>query len=697
MALTFGDFLSIFTTNDASGGRAIKATFDTGVDDAANYLTKSDPAGGRAIKVVNVGAPLGPQFWTEAYNSGTQATSSWTATGAATNINAAIVPKGTGALLAAIPDGTATGGNARGIYAVDFQMVRSAATQVASANYTTILGGRNNTNRSSDSVLVAGNNNIIWNHRFNGHGVIVGGQNNRIGNADSSTDGWNFIGGGINNSALALDSCVIVGGNGNTVGGFRSSVVGGASNNLGNNTQSCFIGGGESNAINSSVTSEQKGMVIVGGFSNTNTSQYGFIGAGQTNSNTSNQWSSIVGGLSNSITNSYAFIGGGQSNTASGQHAVVCGGWINTASNSRTFIGSGESNTNMGAWGVIGGGQSNFIGTNSHVAICGGQSNSAGAVSFVGGGLSNAINSSHGIIGGGQANTISAQWGTIAGGQQNSAGGQWATVGGGYLNTSASTGDFVGGGRENSSSGTNNSFYKFIGGGQNNLITGEQTNHCVITGGSANTINTGRQSVIAGGISNFVDGSFGDFFTMSILGGENNRTRASYSSIIGGASAATSLYGQVAHASGAFSARADAQAHELIWRRAVTGTLSAELFLDGASVRAILPGTNSIWHGTIDAVAVCTVTGDGSTTVGHVEATSYKVTIKRIGTSTSLVGTVQEIGTTNADASMATGVFSIDNDDTNEALRIRFTPPATAGSTTVIRAVATFRGTQIQY
>jgi hypothetical protein len=43
------------------------------------------------------------------------------------------------------------------------------------------------------------------------------------------------------------------------------------------------------------------------------------------------------------------------------------------------------------------------------------------------------------------------------------------------------------------------------------------------------------------------------------------------------------------------------------------------------------------------------------------------------------------------------GTFTIDANDTNESLRIQFTPPATAGSTTVHRVVATFRGLQIQY
>jgi hypothetical protein len=167
--------------------------------------------------------------------------------------------------------------------------------------------------------------------------------------------------------------------------------------------------------------------------------------------------------------------------------------------------------------------------------------------------------------------------------------------------------------------------------------------------------------------------------------------------VIGGLSANSNLYGQSSHASGQFSAQGDAQAHELIWRRAITGTATTELFLDGASIVAVLPATNTVWHGIIDVVAICTVAGAGTTVVGHVEATSYKVTIKRIGTTTSLVGGVQEIGITNADASMSTSVFTIDNNDTNESLRIQFTPPSTAAADTVIRAVATFRGTQIKY
>ena len=49
------------------------------------------------------------------------------------------------------------------------------------------------------------------------------------------------------------------------------------------------------------------------------------------------------------------------------------------------------------------------------------------------------------------------------------------------------------------------------------------------------------------------------------------------------------------------------------------------------------------------------------------------------------------------DTNMETCIVDIDADDTNEALRIQFTPPTTAGSTTVIRVVATVYLTEVGY
>jgi hypothetical protein len=426
--------------------------------------------------------------WTTAFSSAVQATSSWSATNAAANVNAAIRPKGTGAILASVPDGTITGGNARGTNAVDLQLSRNNANQVASGNFS----------------------------------VIVGGVNSRV------------------------------------------------------------------------------------------TANNSFIGAGE----------------ANSISASFATIGGGRSNTISQSDATICGGQTNTASGQHSFVGSGNLNTASGQYS----------------AVTGGQSNTASGAGFVGGGRLNSAADKSGVASG-ESNSIGALL------------------------------SFIGAGLSNSISGGNN--YSFIGAGRGNQVAAQY-------------------SVIGGGDSNYNGGSIG-----VVGGGLDNRNEATYSTIVGGYQGRTNLYGQVSHSSGSYDAntRGQAQAHELIWRRAITGAPvgGTELFLDGASVAAILPATNSVWHGIIDVSAICTATGNGTTVTGDVEATSYKVTIKRIGTNTVLVGTVQEIGTTNADASMSTGIFTIDANNTNESLRIVFTSPTTAGTTTAFRALAVFRGTQIQY
>jgi len=63
-----------------------------------------------------------------------------TVVGTASDIPIVLQPKGTGALQAQVADSTATGGNARGSNAVDWQTSRSAAANVASAIYSNILG-----------------------------------------------------------------------------------------------------------------------------------------------------------------------------------------------------------------------------------------------------------------------------------------------------------------------------------------------------------------------------------------------------------------------------------------------------------------------------------------------------------------------------------------------------------------------------
>ena len=110
---------------------------------------------------------------------------------AATNVDAAIVPRGTGALLADIPDNTAAGGNKRGANAVDWQTVRGAASQVASGAAAFIGGGQNNTASGLNATIGGGLNNTA----SNGRSTVGGGENNAASGYQST------VGGGQNNTA----------------------------------------------------------------------------------------------------------------------------------------------------------------------------------------------------------------------------------------------------------------------------------------------------------------------------------------------------------------------------------------------------------------------------------------------------------------------------------------------------------------
>lgn len=517
--------------------------------------------------------------WTTAFNAAVQATSSWSATNAAATVNAAIVPKGGGAIIAAVPDGTATGGNARGGNAVDFLIFRNNANQVASG-FASFLGSG------------------AFNRVTGSQGGVVVGQSNLVSSQ------YGFIGAGFTNN----------------------------------------VSGGDGNAIV----------------------------AGQNNITSTNGNIGIVSGTSNTATGGSSFIGGGQSNTASNTNAAIGGGQTNTASGTWGFVGGGRNNSNGGTQAVISGGRANSIGSGAPFF---------GEYNVIGGGWNNnASSASSCTIGGGQNNQTNQNGATVAGGNTNicTTGAGGGFIGGGNNNTASATNAVIAGGLQGTASGQ----YAFLGGGAYGIASGGFSVVC----GGGNSLSLPLRNTASG------DASF-------IGGGQGNTASALFTSVMGGFQATASLYGQQAYSAGRFSANGDAQAHELIWRAAITGAPvgGTELFLDGASIAAILPATNGVWHGIMDVSAVCTATGNGTTVTGDVEATSYKVTIKRIGTNTVLVGTVQEIGTTNADASMSTATFTIDANNTNESLRIVFTSPTTAGTTTTFRALAVFRGSQIQY
>jgi hypothetical protein len=102
---------------------------------------------------------------------------------AATNSALVLTPKGTGAfILGPKPDGTATGGNARGARAVDLQTSRSANTRVASGADSAILNGTGNTASGSWSISSGRDQSATANYSaaLGGKDNIVSGENSIV-------------------------------------------------------------------------------------------------------------------------------------------------------------------------------------------------------------------------------------------------------------------------------------------------------------------------------------------------------------------------------------------------------------------------------------------------------------------------------------------------------------------------------------
>jgi hypothetical protein len=174
---------------------------------------------------------------------------------ASSDTNSALVltPKGTGAfVLGPAPNaGASTGGNSRGNYAVDLQIQRNAATQVASGPNSGILSGQNNSNPGELSVIAGGQNNST-----SGIGIYAC-----------------FIGAGINNSFTSIaEYSVIAGGRSNSTTQQYVSIGGGFSNSC---TQvRGTIAGGQSNVVSGD------SATVGGGNGNTASSDYSFIAGG---------------------------------------------------------------------------------------------------------------------------------------------------------------------------------------------------------------------------------------------------------------------------------------------------------------------------------------------------------------------------------------------------------------------------------
>lgn len=132
---------------------------------------------------------------------------------------------------------TPSGGNARGTSAIDLQVVRSGATEVASGAESTIAGGQNNTASGANSV-------------------VSGGTTNTASAANST------VGGGTTNTASAA-SATVAGGNGNTSSGQGSFTAG--ESNVASGTDSESTGSNNTASANYSSAKGLQSLAVLHG------------------------------------------------------------------------------------------------------------------------------------------------------------------------------------------------------------------------------------------------------------------------------------------------------------------------------------------------------------------------------------------------------------------------------------------------
>lgn len=239
--------------------------------------------------------------------------------------------------------------------------------------------------------------------------------------------------------------------------------------------------------------------------------------------------------------------------------------------------------------------------------------------------------------------------------------------------------------------------------------------YAVAIGGVLGTRAQGSGSVVIGGVSNTASGGYS-----AIIGGGSNQTIGGQSGVFAGAgytiSAAESvgiggnegvgyLRGQVVTSSKQIAHKGDNQTSHIRLLRQITGFSNRTLSLNGVdTTSAFLPvltpptgNTSRVWNARLQCVAVTNVQGTGGPAAGSVFSETMDITIKRIGTVTSIVNGTPMHSVSVSDVGMSGADFLVDADDTNESLQVRFQPPTIAAADTQIRAVCTVYLTEIGY
>jgi hypothetical protein len=175
-----------------------------------------------------------------------------------------------------------------------------------------------------------------------------------------------------------------------------------------------------------------------------------------------------------------------------------------------------------------------------------------------------------------------------------------------------------------------------------------------------------------------------------ISGGVNNITTAPYSFIGSATGAAATLTGQVVNSSYTQTPFIS-QASRFTLTKEITGNTATILTVTNSElpVMTLQQGVSTkVWNAFIQVVAVCKESGTSGTTVNDVYSANFIATIKNNGAHAVMVGSQEQIGVEQTDASMSNCTVTIRADDPNLAMEIEFGPPSSADATTVINVMA---------
>ena len=515
-----------FTVTNTAPDQTVALTSSTGLVPGGTYpnLTVDLPTATNTDDVLKwngttwvTGAPSGLNFFVESDAGATDPGAVW-APDASIGTNAGIVlqPRGTGYIAADAPDNAIAGGDERGEYAVDLQMERTNASEVASGNYATISGGERNNASGIHSNVGGGFRNTA-----SGSRSTVGG------GLDNTTSGsYSTVGGGAENTANGLFSTIPGGRNlnapsyGEVALGYyntdytpndtlfknaadRLLVVGNGTFGTGNELDALrLMKSGNMSIGNLNPTAR---LHVDGDFRVENGPAINEITTTVDNASTALQlptadavWSAIGSapgdGWGSDVVQTTARISGNGTtgneldiapNGANPLDVLQWNGlsWVPSAPNFLNFFTESDAGaTDPGAvWAPDA-----SIGTNAGIAlqplgtgyiaadapdnaIAGGDARGDYAVDWQmeRTNASEVASGNYATVGGGERNTASASRSTVGGGDRNTASNIYSTVGGGLDNTASGSRSIVGGGNGNTASEESST----VGGGQSNIAS----------------------------------------------------------------------------------------------------------------------------------------------------------------------------------------------------------------------------------